>query len=272
MPLGFIDNGVPPSPFPPEWASTWGQDRYGLWAALQIEGVEQVMRWMRPGIFMMGSPEAEPERSGGEILHEVTLTKGYWLADTACTQELWTEVMGKNPSSFKSDIQLPVESVSWGDCQEFLRSVENINQGLNFRLPTEAEWEYGCRAGTVTPFSFGKNITSAQVNYNGNSSYDHAPRSEYRNTTVPVKYLPCNQWGLYQMHGNVLEWCADWFGEYPEGSSLDPKGFDSGDSRVMRGGSWLIFGGRVRSAYRNWSRPDLHFRDFGFRFVLGPKE
>ncbi|WP_432737419.1 formylglycine-generating enzyme family protein [Maridesulfovibrio sp. FT414] len=268
MSLGFIDNGFPPSPFPPQWASSWGQDQYGLWAALQIEEVEQVMRWIRPGIFMMGSPEGEPERSGGEILHEVTLTKGYWLADTACTQELWTKVMGKNPSSFKSDSQLPVESVSWGDCQEFLRSVERINPGLNFRLPTEAVWEYGCRAGTVTPFSFGKNITSAQVNYNGNSPYNHAPRSEYRSTTVPVKYLPCNQWGLYQMHGNVLEWCADWYGKYSDEPIVDPEGPISGGNRVLRGGSWVYNEGNARSADRGRSRPVTRTNYFGLRFSV----
>ena len=269
MTLGFIDHGNPPSPFPPEWASSWGQDQYGIWAAFQIDGVEQMMRWIRPGVFMMGSPEDEPEREDDEKQHEVTLTKGFWLADTACTQEFWEKVMGENPSDFKGDDELPVENVSWNDCQEFLQALSKRFKGLNFRLPTEAEWEYACRAGTQTPFSFGDNITTDQVNYSGEYPYNGAPKGEYRDKALPVKDLPCNQWGLYQMHGNIWEWCADWFGEYPIGSVEDPGGPTKGEYRVLRGGSWIYDGRNVRSAYRFRIFPVSRDWFYGFRFSLG---
>ncbi|WP_031480068.1 formylglycine-generating enzyme family protein [Maridesulfovibrio frigidus] len=271
MTSGFIDNNIPPSPFPPLWASSWGQDQYGLYADLNIEGIIQVMRWIRPGTFMMGSPEDEPKRSKNEIQHEVTLTKGYWLADTACTQELWEKVMGNNPSEFKGNAQLPVETVSWDDCQEFIQTVNKRFQELNLKFPTEAEWEYGCRAGTDTSFSFGVNITTEQVNYNGNYPYNDDPKGVSRGKTVPVKELPCNQWGLHQMHGNVLEWCADWYGKYPERSVENPQGITDAGSRVLRGGSWDDYGGYVRSADRSRSLPVYRYGDFGFRFSLGQK-
>ncbi|WP_432737424.1 formylglycine-generating enzyme family protein [Maridesulfovibrio sp. FT414] len=268
MPLGFIDNGRPPSPFPPEWASSWGQDQYGVWAALQIEGVEQVLRWVWPGIFLMGSPDDESERNDDEILHEVVISHGFWLADTACTQELWGKVMGDNLSGFMGDDQLPVDSVSWSDCQDFLRTVTDKFNGPKLQLPTESQWEYGCRAGTQKPFSFGDNITIAQVNYNGHFPYKDGAKVEMRWRSVAVKELPCNQWGLYQMHGNVMEWCADWYGEYPEGAKVDPEGSDSGEFRILRGGGWVGNGRFARSASRYRARPDDRSGNYGFRFSL----
>ncbi|WP_320170454.1 formylglycine-generating enzyme family protein [Maridesulfovibrio sp.] len=260
--LGFIDNCVPPNPFPPLWANSWGQDKYGLWASLLIEGVVQVMRWIRPGIFLMGSPFGEPGRSSDEVLHKVTLTEGYWLADTPCTQKLWEKVMGNNPSQFKGEEQLPVDSVSWNDCQEFLRITNDKLNGLKLWHPTESQWEYACRAGTLTPYSFGHKITTEQVNYYGSVHID---------STVAVKALPCNQWGLYQMHGNLWEWCQDWYGEYSEGASVYPERSDSGEFRILRGGGWIDVSRNVRSASRLRSQPVVRSNSIGFRFFLGHK-
>ena len=198
----------------PPWASAVGVDEFGLYADFRIEGVTQRMRWIPPGEFLMGSPEDEPERVDNERRHEVVLTHGFWLAETACTQALWEAVMGKNPSRFKGP-ERPVENVSWDDVQGFIARLNERVPGLELRLPTEAEWEYACRAGTQTPFWFGDNITPEQANYDGNYPYAGGKKGLYREQTVEVKALPANGWGLYQMHGNVWEWCADWFGEYP---------------------------------------------------------
>lgn len=229
-----------------------------------INNVTQRLRWIEPGKFMMGSPETEPERDNDEILHEVVLTRGFWLAETACTQELWEAVMGSNPSRFKGR-KRPVENVSWNDCAAFLDKINSLMTGLDLRLPTEAEWEYACRAGTQTPFSFGDNITPEQVNYNG--------ESKYREETVDAGSLPCNDWGLYEMHGNVWEWCSDWYGKYPSGSVVDPVGPERGTYRVLRGGCCFDFGRYVRSAFRYRYDPGYRnrFVNIGFRLAQSHK-
>ena len=260
-----------PKPFPPEYASGWGEDRHGLWMSFKYKNVRQVLRWIRPGKFMMGSPESEPERHNDERLHEVILTNGFWVAETACAQELWEAVMGSNPSHFKG-VTRPVERVSWDDCMEFIGKINPMIPGLDLRLPTEAEWEYSCRAGTTTPFSFGENITTDQVNYDGSRPYNNGAKGEYWEKTVDVKSFPCNNWGLYEMHGNVWEWCSDyWDSEYLEGSLVDPGGPDSGEDRVLRGGGWFNFGRLVRSAFRGRNEPGYRYRDRGFRFARGHK-
>ncbi len=261
----ILEQGVPDL----SWAQDHSFDQYGLWAAFEVSGVRQVMRWIRPGTFLMGSPKDEPDRSDDEFQHEVTLTSGFWLADTTCTQALWTVIRGKNPSKFTDDPELPVEQVSWDDCQEFLHTINQRHPALQLQLPTEAQWEYACRAGTVTPFSFGENMTPKQVNYNGNYPYHNGEKGIYREKTVPVKVLPCNQWGLYQMHGNVWEWCSDRYAAYPDKAVIDPQGSLSGGDRVLRGGSWLIGARNVRSAYRYWVAPEFRFEDIGFRFFRG---
>jgi sulfatase modifying factor 1 len=260
-----------PECFPFSWASDWGKDRYGLWIAFTYKNVRQCFRWIKPGKFMMGSPGNESERDDDEILHEVTLTQGFWMANTACTQALWQAVMGENPSVFKG-ADRPLENVSWNDCREFIDKINGLKPGLNLRLPTEAEWEYACRAGTQTPFWFGDNITPEQVNYDGNYPYAGGKKGKYRKETAEVKSLPCNGWGLYQMHGNVWEWCSDWYGDYPGGSVIDPTGPSDGAFRVLRGGSWIYFGRNCRSADR--FRFDPAFRDYdaGFRLARGQKE
>ncbi|MCB1737145.1 MAG: formylglycine-generating enzyme family protein, partial [Gammaproteobacteria bacterium] len=151
----------------PDWASNFGVDGIGIWAEFECRGVRQRMRWIAPGEFLMGSPKDEHERRNNETQHEVMLTRGYWLAETACKQALWQAVMGDNPSEFKGE-QNPVEQVSWEQVQKFIGKLNDLCPGLGLRLPSEAEWEYACRAGTEGPFSVGEDIDPTQVNYDGN--------------------------------------------------------------------------------------------------------
>ena len=257
-----------PTEFPARWACDWGEDHYGLWMAFRYRGVRQKLRWIVPGEFMMGSPKGEAERIDDEIQHRVVLTQGFWLADTACTQGLWQAVMGENPSSFESEDR-PVEGVSWDDAQRFIERLNGIVPGQQFRLPTEAEWEYACRAGTKGPFWFGDQITTDEVNYDGNYPYAKGPKGQYRKKTVPVKELPCNGWGLYQMQGNVWEWCRDWYGDYDLNAVEDPAGPAEGSERVLRGGSWVGSGRFVRSAIRYAPVPGSRFARYGFRLARG---
>lgn len=241
-----------------EWPDTKGRDNYGSFADFNIKGIVQRMRLINPGKFMMGSPDDEPERLDYEMHHEVQLTRGFWLADTSCTQALWQAVMDKNPSKFKG-AERPVENVSWTECMDFIKKINGLKPGLQLRLPTEAEWEYACRAGTVTPFSFGYNITPDQVNYDGNKPYAGGTKGINRGETVAVKELECNEWGLYQMHGNVSEWCFDWFDDYSTDSVIDPEGPPNGMYRVVRGGSWWEEGSDVRSAKRSRHTRSIRF-------------
>jgi formylglycine-generating enzyme len=205
-----------------------------------------------PGTFMMGSPENEEERFGDETRHKVTLTQGYLMATHPVTQACWREVMGNNPSRFKGD-DLPVEQVSWEDCQEFLCKLSG-RDGRSYRLPTEAEWEFACRAGTTTAFSTGKTITREQARF-----------GDPEGRTAPVGGFPPNAWGLYDMHGNVWELCADWYGEYPEGEVVDPKGPERGGGRIERGGSYWPPISYLRSANRSCNAPTYKKRENGFR-------
>ncbi|HRF45523.1 MAG TPA: formylglycine-generating enzyme family protein [Candidatus Competibacteraceae bacterium] len=250
----------------PDWAEAIGRDKYGLHVELQIQKVPQRLRWVAPGEFLMGSPETEAERGNDETRHRVILTRGFWLADTACTQALWHAVMGDNPSRFKG-AERPVEQVSWDDVQTFLRRLNEIVPGGGFRLPTEAEWEYACRARTETPFWFGEQITPEQVNYDGRYPYAGGAQGQSRQETVEVTVLPCNGWGLYQMHGNVWEWCEDRYGNYPVDTVIDPVGLVSGASRVLRGGSWIYDGRFARSAFRLYDVPGYRYHYFGFRLA-----
>ena len=263
----------------PPWACAWGEDEFGIYAEFEYQGIVQRMRWIAPCKFKMGSPEGEPERVADETLHEVTLTEGYWIADTACTQELWQAAMGDNPSSFKNDPdgkspKRPVEHVSWGYCQAFCaRLNEAFGRAYDegFRLPTEAEWENACRCGTETPFSFGENITPEQVNYDGNYPYAGGAKGRYRKKPEPVKELPASPWGIHEMHGNLWEWCEDWFGEYETSNTVDPRGPDQGPGRVLRGGSWIDYARLSRSAYRLYGQGEhgLRSHNVGFRLVRG---
>ncbi len=257
-----------PEEFPEAWASDWGEDEFGLWMAFTYKGVRQAFRWCEPGTFLMGSPKDEPERFGDELQHEVTLTKGFWMADTPVTQALWEVIMGENPSEFKGKDR-PVERISWEDAQAFVAKMNGLKAELKLCLPTEAQWEYACRAESATPFCWGDQINSTLVNFDGNHPYNKGSPSQYRAETVAVKELPCNDWGLYQMHGNVWEWCQDWFGDYPAEPVIDPQGPESGDSRVLRGGSWFDYGGYCRSALRDHYDPSVRSYNIGFRLARG---
>jgi formylglycine-generating enzyme required for sulfatase activity len=264
-----------PTLFPPHWAEAWGDDLYGLWAEFVIGEQRQRMRWIEPGQFWMGSPgpsdpELPPEPECNEDegpRHRVTISAGFWLADTACTQALWTVVMGSNPSRFSDDAQCPVENVSFENVQAFLTALRPAGVDADAALPTEAQWEYACRAGTDTPFHFGAQITPAWVNYDGNLPYNQGAKGEYRQRTVPVKALPANRWGLYQMHGNVFEWCRDGLRDYTDAEVLDPEG-PMGAARALRGGSWLSSAGYCRSALRFAFEPGNRSDGLGFRLVL----
>ncbi len=261
--------------FPPLWAEAWGDDLYGLWAAFVMGEQRQRMRWIEPGQFWMGSPgpsnqelPPEPERQEDERpRHRVTLSAGFWMADTACTQALWTAVMRSNPSHFSDDARCPVENVSYEDVQAFLTALRDAGVDGEADLPTEAQWEYACRAGTDTPFHFGAQITPAWVNYDGNFPYNAGAKGEYRQYTVPVKALPANCWGLYQMHGNVWEWCRDGRRTYTGAEEPDPEG-PAGAARALRGGSWISNAGYCRSARRLALEPGFRDRYLGFRLVL----
>lgn len=228
------------------------------------------MRWMPSGSFQMGSPENEAERKEDEILHPVTLTQGYWLADTACTQNLWLAVMGENPSDFTDDLNNPVNRVSWNDCQQFFEKAnERLPDDFKLRFPTEAEWEYACRANTQTVFSWGDRLSTEQANYDGNNPYHKGKKGEYRKRVVDVLQFQVNPWGLYQMHGNVWEWCSDWLGEYAIDDNVDPQGVSEGQSRVLRGGSWISYGRYLRSANRYANGPVFRNFNVGFRLAGG---
>ena len=238
-------------------------------------GAKMEMVWCPPGSFTMGSPTSEKGRDKDEKQHRVTLTEGFWMGKFEVTQHQWESVMGKrkclwwdvdnNPSWFKSP-DCPVESVSWEDCQKFVAKV-NATGKVRVSLPTEAQWEYACRAGTTTPYSFGSSLNGDKANCDGNYPYGTTVKGRCRGETVPVGSYAPNAWGLCDMHGNVWEWCSDWYGDYPAGSVSDPTGPASGASRVNRGGSWDNYARDCRSAYRNRDEPGDRISGLGFRLA-----
>jgi formylglycine-generating enzyme required for sulfatase activity len=232
----------------------------------------ETMVWIAPGTFTMGSPSNEKDRSGERPQTKVTISRGFLMSKYEVTQAQYKSVVGTNPSFFKGDNN-PVEWVSWhkavaycAKLTESEKATGRLPAGYEYRLPTEAEWEYACRAGTTTRFSYGDDPDYSQLGeyawYENNSS----------NTTHPVGEKKPNGWGLYDMHGNVFEWCQDWFGNYPGGSVTDPQGAATGSDRVLRGGYWDSDAGICRSAYRDADYPgtlnDSHY--LGFRPVLAP--
>ena len=278
----------------PQWANAMGRDRHGLWAEFTLEMpasrnsrkgskrpkssasptapvpdfVTQRMRWIPPGRFLMGSTESDDHALGSEQpVHEVTLNYGYWLFDTPVTQALWQAVMPENPSHFKGLIR-PVESVSWDDCQQFLVAINKHftakQSDLELVLPTEAEWEYACRAGTTTRYSFGDSISLHQANYFDPSSAE--------SETSEVKKFASNSFGLYDMHGNVWEWCHDCYGEYSKDACSNPLGPLESPYRVLRGGSWSFDAGFARSACRGSDVPGVRSNLIGFRCAQVQKE
>ncbi|WP_017714841.1 SUMF1/EgtB/PvdO family nonheme iron enzyme [Kamptonema formosum] len=226
-------------------------------------GVNLEMVYIAGGTFQMGSADGEGSRDE-RPRHQVTV-KAFFLGKYPITQEQWQAVMGNNPSDYKG-AKRPVENVSWNDAVEFCSRLSQ-KTGTTYRLPSEAEWEYACRAGTTTPFHFGETITPDLVNYNGNNPYGSAPKGLYRQETTPVGSFPPNAFGLYDMHGNVWEWCSDpWHGSYQgapsDGSSWEASG---NDNRVHRGGSWGNRAVLCRSASRDWNSAGDRYGSLGFR-------
>ncbi|MBR0224928.1 MAG: SUMF1/EgtB/PvdO family nonheme iron enzyme [Thermoguttaceae bacterium] len=240
----------------------------GTRQTLEIGSEEYGFCWIPAGEFDMGSPSSEEERDDDETLHHVKLTKGFWMLETPVTQSLYEEVMKENPSHFKGG-NLPVECVSWDEANEFCEELtKRLPSGLRASLPTEAQWEYSCRAGTKTAFSFGNELNGDQANCDGNYPYGSSRKGKYLEKTSPVKSYDPNACGLYDMHGNVWEWVLDYYGDYPTGTVVDPKGPDTASSRVIRGGGWGNSARYCRSANRYWRTPDIRNYRLGFRFLL----
>ncbi|MEO0446769.1 MAG: formylglycine-generating enzyme family protein [Verrucomicrobiota bacterium] len=253
----------------PSWACSYGEDRFGIFASFAVGEEIFVMRWIPPGRFVMGSPEEEAGRWDDEgPMHEVTLTEGFWMGQTPVTQGQWEGIMGENPSHF-SGAKRPVETVSWEDCQRFLERLEEQVPGLRPRLPTEAQWEYACRAGTEAAFSDGSECTEPagkdpaleKLGWYGKNS---------GGSTQEVGEKASNAWGLQDVHGNVWEWCGDGMRDFGREPVVDPVG-PVGDSapRVLRGGSWARDAGGCRSAFRNAGGPGSRIQDLGLRLVAG---
>jgi len=220
------------------------------------------------GSFIMGSPLSEQNRFNDETKHRVTLTKPFYMQTTQVTQGQWKAVMESDPPSYSNcGDSFPVEKISWDNCQEFIGKLNQLEGTDKYRLPTEAEWEYACRAGTTTPFNTGNCLSTNEANYNGNYPLKGCSKGQYRHKTVSAASLPPNAWGLYEMHGNVWEWCSDWYGDYPNDSVTDPKGPNRGTLHVHRGGSWNYCAMYCRSAIRLRRAPDFRFDLFGFRIV-----
>ena len=233
-------------------------------------GVKLEMAAIPGGSFMMGSPENEERRYDNESpQHQVTVPS-FFMGKYPVTQAQYQAIMGTNPSYFKGSNR-PVECVSWDNAVAFCEKLSQIT-GKTYRLPSEAEWEYACRAGTTTPFHFGETITTDLANYNGNYTYGQEPKGVYRRETTEVgSFGVANNFGLYDMHGNVWEWCQDnWHSNY-EGAPIDGSAWlgieKNTNTRLLRGGSWLNFPGPCRSAFRVDINLDYHNDYIGFRVV-----
>ena len=282
----------------PEWASEWGEDRYGVFTAFSVGEVTQRLRWVPAGRFQMGSVAGKLEGSTRlenerqkftreQPQHDVYISRGFWLFDTPCTQLLWQAVMADNPSGFSSPDR-PVEQVSWDDVQEFFSRIEEQIPGLGLCLPTEAQWEYACRAGTKTTLYTGSIEIRGKYDapaldpiawYGGNSGEGFELQAgqdssgwsamQYQNPksgTRPVGLRAPNAWGLYDMLGNVWEWCADGMRDYDEHWRKDPVGpLDAGWDRVIRGGAWNSDAQHCRCAYRSKRRLGSRYNYLGFR-------
>ncbi len=240
----------------PAWAADSGKDQYGVWADLTINGTTQRMRWIAAGTFTMGSPKDEVDRDKDEVQHQVTFSKGFWLGDTEVTQAFYQAVMKAEPSRVKGDGQHPIDTVSWNDGVKFYARLNEMKPGLGAAFPTEAQWEYACRAG-AGPTDVG---LDAAAWYVANSKAE----------AHPVRRKQPNAWGLYDMLGNMWELCGDYYGEYPAGSVTDPTGPAAGHMRTERGGSFNSAAGSCRAGWRWGSEPNAMRNNLGLRLAIQP--
>ncbi len=229
----------------------------GATKTVTVKGVPFELVYVAPGTFAMGSDDSDAYFFEKPV-HEVTLTKGYWIGKTEVTQRQWEAVMGGNPSKWKGK-DLPVETVSWNDCQEFIEKLNGLQGDVKFALPTEAQWEFAARGGTKSKgYKYsGSNSIGEVAWYDGNSDRE----------THPVGTKKSNELGIHDMSGNVWEWCQVWYGNYPSGAVTDPVGAGSGDFRVFRGGSWYFTARFCRSALRDWYSPGRRYFNIGFRLA-----
>ena len=240
-----------------------------------------------PGEFSMGSPSTESGRTELEQQHRVRLTRPMYVGVYEVTQGEYEKVMGQNPSYFSPNgpgkdkasgqdtSRFPVESVTWDQARDFCTRLSALPEekaaSRVYRLPTEAEWEYACRAGTTGPFSFGSQLSGPEANY-GFGAYGTSPKGPKLGRPTTVGSYPPNTFGLCDMHGNVWEWCEDWFGYYPASKVDNPTGPQDGTSRIVRGGSWGSVAEHCRSAFRRIVKPTVSERFIGFRVVFSPPE
>jgi formylglycine-generating enzyme required for sulfatase activity len=229
-----------------------------------VAALDLVLLEVPAGRFTMGSPLSEEGRAQYEVHHEVNISQPFWLGKTELTQAQWQAVMGKNPAGFTGDLRRPVERVSWDDVMAFCkkltereRAAGTLPPGYEYTLPTEAQWEYACRAGTTEAFA---GELDAMAWYSANSG----------GSTHPVATKEPNHWGFHDMHGNVLEWCKDEYGDYPTGPVTDPQGASEGSIRVRRSGSWYDAAVNCRSANRGRGGPEARIDALGFRLCLAP--
>ena len=230
-----------------------------------------------PGSFIMGSPEDELRRESDETQHRVILTKGFYLQTTEVTQGQWNALMGKNPSYYNNcGEDCPVEQVSWNDVQQFIEILNFQDKtDTEYRLPSESEWEYAARAGSTTAL-FNGELTEANCGFDANLDEIGWYCGNSNNTTHPIAQKAPNPWGIFDMHGNVWEFCQDWYGSYPDGTVLDPVGPNTGSKRVNRGGCFAVDSwsnaGYYRSASRNQVATTSIYRNVGFRLAFWPVE
>jgi formylglycine-generating enzyme required for sulfatase activity len=249
-----------------------------LIAALNFSCAADVRRVIEPstgmrfvlvpaGTFVMGSPTTEPGRQKDEAQHQVVISRPFYLGETEVTQRQWFAVMRHNPSTFLSaGLDAPVEQVTWDQVQEFLRRL-NARGRDRYRLPTEAEWEYACRAGSSSAYAFGARLSTDQANYDGRYPLPDQKEGHFRGTTTKAGSFPPNRWGLYDMHGNVWEWCADEYCPYLGVSAKDPVNACRSPFKTIRGGSWYFGADSARSALRYTHEPHLRGFSIGFRVL-----
>jgi len=241
-----------------------------------VTGMEFIQ--ISKGSFLMGNRIDSNNQSYSDTLHKVILSKDFWLGKTEVTQKQWQIIMGyeemhpDKPSPFlNKNPEYPVVSVSYFDIQNFLDKLNKLSEENYFRLPTEAEWEYACRAGTATLFSFGNYISDSLANYNAEIPSIHSVSGKFVGHPMPVGSYPSNPWKLSDMHGNVWEWVEDWYAPYSSLEATDPTGPSVGKLKVIRGGSWYFGADNALSSYRRTHEPESWGFSIGFRIIREKK-